>query len=208
MKQLKLNLSRPHQKYYVGKTMVEGVTTILGVINKPQLMHWAWKMGMDGKDYKKESGRAATIGTIAHFMCECFIRGYSPDLSDCVASDVRVAAGCCKKFIQFWKREGFRLSRSEAQLVSSKFMYGGTLDITTKCGALIDIKTSKGIYEEYWYQVAAYKLLATENKIKISRHIIIRIGKDDAGFEVQERPTLDREWLVFDAARRLKAAMK
>ena len=59
------------------------VTTILGELgwNKRSLMHWAWKMGCEGEDYRKVSAEAADIGTCAHDMIHCHLTGKEFDAS-------------------------------------------------------------------------------------------------------------------------------
>jgi hypothetical protein len=74
--------------------------------------------------------------------------------------------------------------------LSLKHGYCGTCDFTAKQGdklILGDIKTSSGIWNEYWYQCAAYKLALEEEytQFKIDHTAIIRCGKDGT-FEIKE----------------------
>jgi hypothetical protein len=53
------------------------VTTILSRFKEAGgLIHWAWQLGMEGKDYRQVRDAAADAGTIANLMVEADIRGY------------------------------------------------------------------------------------------------------------------------------------
>ncbi len=210
----KLDRKKPHQKYFVGKVQVPGVTTVLSVIGKPFLVPWAWKMGMQGKDYKELTGEAASIGSIAHFLCECFVTGHKANLEDYHNDEIDIAKSCTAKFIKFWRAGGYTLVSSEKQLVSKSLRFGGTLDLVArdknKKLLLIDLKTSKAIYEDYWHQVSAYKKLHEENKLGIINKVVIcRIPKDASDFETEERTLaqLENHWGVFKAALNLHQAL-
>lgn len=205
---MKLSRTRAHQIYTTTTgRMVPGVTTILNCLDDGSsgaLIHWAWKMGMEQKDYRKVRDQAADVGTIAHFMIENYLNKTKRiDLSEYSQRDIDLAKECADKFKEFWVREKFKLFKAELQLVSDDHLYGGTLDILVRSPkglALIDLKTSKGIYDKYWYQLSAYKQLALENlnpNLKVTRCMIVRIGKEDGSFEVQEKLDLSRHWNVF-----------
>jgi hypothetical protein len=70
MNKVKLVRNAPHQKYFLSDgTQVPGGSTICKIGDDPSaLIHWAWKLGSEGKDYRKERDKAADIGTIAHFL--------------------------------------------------------------------------------------------------------------------------------------------
>jgi hypothetical protein len=77
------------------------------------LIHWAWALGKDGKDYRAERDKAADIGTLAHFMCEAFLNGFVCDLSDYSEEDRNRALVCYSKFVDWWEAEGLEVSRYE-----------------------------------------------------------------------------------------------
>lgn len=211
---VKYHKTRAHTLYKLTNgQLVPGATTILKVLDKPALIHWAWSLGIKGEDYRKVRDQAADIGTLAHWMAECHIKGLEPDLSDFSKNDIDKAENSFLKFLEWWDKGGFtavalqdqsgEVTRGEVALVSEAYKYGGTIDLPAKDrhgeDCLIDFKTSKGIYDEYWFQVAAYENLLLENTIfNPRRKIIVRIGKKEAGdFDVQEKSDLRREWEVF-----------
>ena len=56
---------------------VPGVTTVIGGNlgwNKGALMYWAWNEGVNGRNFRDTSQKAADIGTIAHAMVEAELK--------------------------------------------------------------------------------------------------------------------------------------
>ncbi len=207
MEKIKLEKTKVHQKYLLANGReVPGTTTALGVMNKPALLAWAWKLGTQNIDYRKVRDMAADTGTLAHFLCECHLKEQEPDTSDFSPNDLAKAENAYIKFLSWWDGNGFELVASEAQLVSAKLEYGGTLDIVAKDKEgilhLCDIKTSKAVYDEYFFQCAAYRELWNENKPDqqiTGATYIVRIGKecDPDDFETPSRQNLDNEFQVF-----------
>src|SRR3990172_5098664 len=53
---------------------VPGVTTVLGRFKEAGgLIHWAWQLGKEGKDYREVRDKAADAGTLAHSAVEAWI---------------------------------------------------------------------------------------------------------------------------------------
>ena len=63
-------------------TRVPSVTTYLGVLAKPALIHWAWELGVQGLDYRKVRDQAGDVGTLVHYLILCQLQGQEPDLSE------------------------------------------------------------------------------------------------------------------------------
>ena len=65
----------PHTKYVNSNGQeVPSVTQILGVINKPALINWANKMGLQGIKTSEVLRNTADIGTLAHEIIEKWIK--------------------------------------------------------------------------------------------------------------------------------------
>lgn len=188
-----MDLTRGHQIYRnaAGKR-VPGVTTILGIVAKPQLIKWANNLGLEGIDSDKVRDNAATIGSIAHGMCEAYIRGMEFDTSNLNPADVDKAETAFIKFCSWWDENGFTMVHSELQMVSEEWQVGGTADIIAYDRdfkvCLIDLKTNKKIYPEALVQTSAYAQMYTEtHEVMVNRRIVCRIGKEDEGdFEHRE----------------------
>jgi len=193
-----------HQQYKLNDgTIVPGVTTVLNLLAKPALIYWAWDLGRQGIDFRKARDKAGDIGTIAHEMIETDIKGGKFDPSEYAPNLVEKAENAYLAWLQW--QDNFELTTlgSEIQLVSEKYKFGGTLDwiVKNKDGQiwLIDFKSSKDIYDEMHYQIAAYEQLWNENHPDqtISQCHILRLGKENGTFSHQKFNDLAKEWSIF-----------
>lgn len=181
---------------------VPGVTTVLGILNKPALIHWAWDLGCKGIDYKVFRDDKADIGTLAHEMILCHLKKEELDTSYYTQNQIDLAETCFLKYLDWEKDEIIEPILLEKPLVSEKYQYGGTIDnfcFLNGKKTLIDYKTSKGIYDENLLQVAAYKRLICETqKTEVRNVIILRIGRDEQeGFEVRKIDSLTKHFEIF-----------
>ena len=180
---------------------VPGVTTVLGVLAKPALIHWAWKLGIEGQDYRKYRDKMADIGTLAHYLIMCHLTGETPDLSEYSKADIDKAENCILSYFEWERSHKPEPIIIEKPLVSIKYQFGGTPDLVARINGttcLVDFKTSKAVYEEMIYQLAAYSQLVSENGHKTQKAILLRIGRDeDEGFEEREIIDLSNEWEIF-----------
>ena len=212
---VKLILDEPHQKYFLKcGTEVDGTTRALKYIPKEALMGWAYKLGKQGKDMRLESGNAAKIGTIAHFLCQCDLMGWEPDLSECDGILVRSAQTAFKAYREWWAQAGLRPIAVEKQLVSHCYRFGGTIDLIAVDKheelTLVDFKTSSGLWPEYSYQVAAYAELWQENyrRLPIQHLLLVRIDKETGEYETKQISEWKRYWEVYVALLRLAKRVK
>jgi hypothetical protein len=183
-----------------GKRVV-GVTTILGVLAKPALIHWAWDLGCKGVDYRKFRDDKADIGTLAHYLIMQHLKNEPIDTSDYSSKQIDQAENCILSFYEWEKAYKIEPVLIEQPLISERHKYGGTCDLLAKVGNetwLIDFKTGKAIYEEMAIQLSAYRQLVIENNYDVSNARIVRIGRDeDEGFEVKIINNLDKQFELF-----------
>ena len=100
--------TKANQKYkMLSGEIVPSVTTVLGILAKPALIHWAWDCGMKGEDYRKVRDTAADIGTLAQFLILCHLKGEKPDLSEYSPADVDKAETCLIKYWDWEKANPF-----------------------------------------------------------------------------------------------------
>lgn len=205
---VRLEKTRAHQKYPLKDgTEVPGASTIAKIGEDSNgLIHWAWKLGTEGKDYRKVRDQAADIGTVAHFMIECFLHNHEPDLSEFSPADVEKATMAFNNFRKWWDEEGLTVIEPEVQLVSEEWLFGGTIDAPSRDRdgkiVLLDWKTSKAIVGAHKIQLAGYEQLWNENrpKMKVQRRAIVRIGKESPDdFEVAWIFSAEPFWEVFKA---------
>ena len=218
MNTIKLDRHKEHQKYFTSDgTQVPGGSTISKLGDDPgALIHWAWKLGCEGKNYRDVSKEACDIGTLAHFYIECFLNNQVADLSDYTQEERDKALLCYHKFLDWWDEQHLEKVATEIQLVNEAYRHGGTIDLIAKKPngdhVLIDFKTSKKISDSYWRQAAGYAALWDGNQPpekKITSHAILRIGKQDEGdFEVVWKDDLSKEWNVFQKQVELYWAIK
>ena len=180
--------SRAHTRYYLEDgTLVPGATTITGLLNKPALVAWANKLGLEGIDSSKYVDKAARVGTLIHAMVEAHIINKPLDSSDYTQIEIEKANVGYFKYLDWEKQHTIEPIFNEKALVSEKHKYGGTLDFYCKLDGkytLIDFKSCKGIYDEQFCQVSGYGNLLREQKNKVEQVLILRIGRsEDEGFE-------------------------
>jgi len=195
-------VSKAHIQYKLADgTPVPGVTTVLGVLNKPYLVKWANNLGLQGIDSNKYTDAAAKIGTLAHYMVQCHLTGETPNFDDYSKSEIDQAENALISFFNWEKQHDIKPIFNEKALVSLNYIFGGTVDcyamIDGKLG-LIDFKTGKAIYPEMIIQLAAYKQLLRENGYEVDNVRIIRIGRtEDEGFDEKTVTNLDTQWELF-----------
>ena len=182
---------------------VPSVTTVLSVLNKGNaLIHWAWDLGCKGIDYRTFRDDKASIGTCVHQMILAHLKGEEVDTSDYTEKQVDLAETCFLKYLEWEKGKDIKPILLETPLVSETYQYGGTIDnlcFLDGKETLIDYKTSKGIYDENFMQVAAYEHLIFETqKIIVSDLLILRIGRDETeGFEERRLDNINRYFEIF-----------
>lgn len=189
---------------------IPGTTTVIGRFKESGgLIHWAWKLGTEGKNYREVSGDAASAGTIAHDMVECFIRKKEfvapPGTTEDVMGKASVAFGA---FLEWADTTKLETVETETRMVSEKYRYGGTLDAMLIRGKLSlgDWKTSNSLYSDYLIQLAAYKNLWEENhpdRPVLGGLHLIRFDKIHGDFTHRWFSELDEAWRSFVLMREL-----
>ncbi|MBQ7262848.1 MAG: hypothetical protein IJR14_03920 [Synergistaceae bacterium] len=204
--------AKAHTVYRLGDgTRVPGVTTVLGVINKPALVKWANGLGLQGIDSSAYVDETARIGTLAHEMIQEHLGGPAWDREEWSPTQVDLAENAVLSFFEWERQTGHRMETRhiELPLVSETLRYGGTIDwLGTIDGRmwLVDIKTSKGLYPEHVFQLAAYRRLLIENGYPVEGARLLRVGRtEDEGFDdhVVDGRKMEAAYDVFVSALRL-----
>jgi predicted RecB family nuclease len=217
-------MARPTAGYRLKDgTRVPGTTTIIGRFRESgALLHWAFEQGRSGAaSLYQERDAAADIGTMAHAMCDAYMRIGDWDLAleefHPTVEQMTKARTAFEAFRTWTAANNFEVIACEEPLVSETHRYGGTPDfLVRKNGtlAMADLKTSNAIYRDYLLQVAAYAILWNEthpdDQINGGYHIL-RLGKDEPDFEHRYFATLDDAaelFLLLRKAYDLDAALK
>lgn len=191
---------------------VPSVTTYLGILNKPALVTWAWNLGIQGVDFRKVRDQAADTGTIVHDLATSQLLGEEPDLTKYSPIELATTEIPMAKFEEWIVDKDIEPLAVEHPFVSETYRYGGTPDffgVVNGVATLLDIKTSKDIYPENFYQLAAYKQLLEENGFNVETAKVLRIGKSaDEGFEEMGAGNLDKHFEIFLACQTIYELQK
>jgi len=198
-------MARPKRGY--GKTdagmKYVGVTTPLGLWgDKGGMIHAAWKLGMEGENYREIWHGAANAGTLAHELVDAYLHDKpEPDMSMHLPEIVGKAETAYLGFLQWATLVNFKVIMTEQSLYDEVLGLAGTPDLAAIQGkrCIIDWKTSKVIYPEYWAQVSAYKYLweATYPDQPIEECYILQLNKEDGGFAYHHKPNLAPYWEFY-----------
>jgi hypothetical protein len=205
-------------------TRIPSVTTICGRWKESGgLLQWAFQQGRSGAaSLYEQRDAAADIGTMAHAMCDAWMRGSDQNAtlesfrpSQEQAAKARTAFSAFMTWVDSQKATAIA---AEEPLVSETHRFGGTPDFVLRMPdgklAMADLKSSNGIYRDYLMQVAAYGLLwnetHTDDPINGGYHVL-RVGKDEPDFEHRYFAQLDDARDLFLLLRRaydMDAALK
>jgi len=178
-----------------------GVTTFLGILNKPALVPWANNLGLQGIKVREYVDHLASIGTLAHLMVENHLKKIEGNYSEYSPDQIDRAENAVLKFYEWEKVNEFEVVHSELNLVSEEYQFGGCCDIYGILNGklvLIDLKTSKACYSEHHTQVCAYKMLLEEHNYIVDDVKILRIGRDESeGFDEYAVKNIDLHQQLF-----------
>ena len=179
--------TKAHQRYRLKPTeqfpkgeIVPGVTTIVGVLNKPALVPWANRIGLQGIDVKKYVDDKADIGTLAHALIVGELIGEKVDTSEYSQQQIDAAENACLSFYEWQNKHNLHIVDAEKSLVSEHHKFGGRFDVyglIDSVRELLDFKTGSGIYEEHYYQLGGYLILLEENGYEIDQIRILNIPR-------------------------------
>lgn len=192
-----------HPPYYLADgTIAPGVTTILNVVDKPGLPHWAWELGRQGLDYREIRDSAARVGTIAHRLIAAHLRGEAPDYQPlaCLPEEADRAEKCFQKYLAWEKENPLVPVIIETPFVSEEFKFGGTPDLLAEIDGnfvLLDFKSGNAVYDSHFCQLAAYRQLLSEQGWPVAGARVVRISPDDSEVEVAIALDLERDWRIF-----------
>tara|TARA_Y100000817_G_scaffold65790_1_gene49704 strand:+ start:67 stop:843 length:777 start_codon:yes stop_codon:yes gene_type:complete len=140
---------------------------------------------------------AAAIGTMVHQYAESKLRGENPARP--VDPQAKAAAHAFDVWLKINKVEVIEVERA---VYSRKHGYAGTCDLLAKVNGrltLIDLKTSKSVYDSHFLQLEGYaSALEEELGIEIEDRAILRLDKETADLEFHVLPdTRERDLETF-----------
>lgn len=191
--------------------MVVGVTTVINKWgDKGGMVHAAWKLGMEGQNYRELWDRKRDIGTAIHAMVPRWLASEAPDqcheYEKLHAVDQERAYRGLQSFQRWFEESKLDFLTCEQPFVSRMHKYGGTPDALLKSEAgeyvIADIKSGRYYPKETAAQLGAYRTLLRENgytESPIQRGVILRFDPDSNEFSHFERgpETIEKGWTLF-----------
>lgn len=203
---MKFEFNPKTHTYKLDGERMTGVTTVLGVINKPALVGWAARMASDyvlenlksmddlevvceqaKKAHAMKRDKAAVAGTDVHAECEEYIKEMI-EKYDGLAGLMRPGTSEQAHAFASWAfDQKIKFLSSEEQVYSVKHFTAGTYDFMCEMDGLKyvgDIKTTSGIYDRTPFaQTAAYQMMLAEMRgVEPSevadRRIIVNLKKE------------------------------
>ncbi len=156
------------------------VTTILGIINKPFLVKWANKMGLQGINVEEYNRGITGIGTLAHARIQAFLENARIDDRGYTDKEIAVSLSCFNGFMKWYEEHTVERILTEKSMISEEHKFGGTIDallVVDGTPTIVDFKTSNQISSEYFSQLAAYDILLKEFGFTPEKSAILRLPK-------------------------------
>ena len=232
-----LSYNEDKHMYYVNDQKVESVTGICSRgLPKPNLVNWLVatplnevkrlinekldnndpldRAGLERifKTAKEKTNKikedAGLVGTVVHGLIEDFLKGKDiPKQSD------PAVVNCWNLFLDWWRKQEYKVVELEKKIYSKKYNYAGTLDLVVKDKkgnlVLMDIKTSNFISFDYFLQLNAYKFAYEEETgSKVSKSFIVKLSKKDAEIEIKEIPLNKKLFNAFIGAKYVMEQMQ
>lgn len=138
----------------------------------------------------QKKSEAAQIGKQAHEFCENWINWKmgTPGFVEPVLPTDPIVYNAVSAFLGLVKEHNITFLASEKIVYSKKYGFVGTMDCKAIIDgklALVDFKTSNGIYSSFYYQTAAYLMAdAEETKDKYDTRWVFRFSKEALEDEV------------------------
>jgi len=221
-----------------GNPVFPSVTASTGIIDKSRpLIYWAVGLAKDYlmgnlqtliddtkgdkiaalieeavKQHSIKKQEAADVGTQVHDWVEKFIKAKSKKDWPEIPKDPQVFNGI-SAFLKWTEENEVKFISSEKLTYSKKYKYAGIMDaeaIIKRKLCVIDFKTSKAIYPEMRFQVAAYQAASEEESGKeySGNKQLIRFDKETGEFDPHEFAEQDKDFKAFLATLELKRRLK
>ena len=128
----------------------------------------------------KEKG--GSVGKDVHKWAEQFLQGKEPPMP----VDEQVRKGV-EAFLKWIEQAKVKVIETEKHVYSARYDYAGITDLIAEIDgrlAVVDFKTSKGLYNDYLYQVAAYEVAYREmTGSKVKDVWLVRFDKNTGEFD-------------------------
>jgi hypothetical protein len=192
------------------------VTTILQIINKPQIVYWFGREvframvvnpSLDERAALAApyatSGKAKERGTTVHSIIEAFKN--TGETIDTIPDEYRKYA---LAFYQFMKDHKVEIIEQEKTIYDEENKIAGTLDMYVKIGSklmIVDAKTGKDLYDEVKLQNSAYAhmMRASGKQVDEIAALLLETGVDGLPTGKYKFATLEEDFDAFKACKDL-----
>lgn len=197
-----------HENYYNKKgDEIPSVTTVMKLLNKPELVKWSNFMGLVcKKNIDDILDISSKVGSLTHYIIERHNKHKIINfniLNDYPLNIQKAVDKTIKGFKLFLKDYKPKSIKSEYRIKNN--IFGGTIDNVAMIKDekfIIDYKTSKQVYPSMFIQLAAYnKLLREEKQMKIDKVAILVLNKKkiEYNFYQMKVPYLEKYYEpIFD----------
>lgn len=200
-------------------------TTILEAFPKPYaLLQWMKEAGNKADEIRDAAGRR---GSVVHHLTEQYDLGHEVSLLGPNGQPQYSLEewGMLEKYIDFVTRFNPKYEAIEKTIVSKRLGFAGTIDrvgVIDGKRYIIDIKSSNGIYDTYWLQLAGYNELFIwdgdrwdDNRLDSVDGVAIlwlnaktrSLGKkgdiQGHGWQLIIKDNTDKEWELFKATKKI-----
>jgi len=143
------------------------------------------------KQHTVKKEEAGSVGDLIHAWAESFAKSQiegspMPDISEDL--DERVINGI-NAFLDWYNCHKVKFLHAEKVLYSKKHGFVGTADAVAEVDGrklLLDYKSGKGLYNEFYYQVAGYRLAYEEEYGKLDGSMILHFDKETGNFTAKD----------------------
>jgi hypothetical protein len=177
-----------------------GVTTVIGILDKPSLLNWVAKITKEGHDWQRYRDSMGDSGTVTHLRILNYLKHTEPDLSEYSSATIKLSDNSMLSFYEWLKSHKLEPIALEVPWVSDIWNYGGTPDFTGLVNdrlEILDFKTG-GLFLSVVLQLAAYRQLAHEKGHYVEYCRAISIPRtNDESFKEELYTKLDDEFKIF-----------
>lgn len=201
-----------HRRYYHNGKEIPSCTTIVKLLDKPELVSWANRMGFKRINTKALLEEKASYGTHCHSLFEYYFMGgviSAKGADDVLSADERRLIIYKFRMIElYFEKLGIEVLNME--LAMEGCLHGGTLDMIAynrqkDTLMVFDLKTSKESYQSHWIQLMGYVELVEEiYHLNVSEVGVILLSKDLRSPELVNIRTVKdcwRERYIFKSLR-------
>ncbi len=152
--------------------------------------------------HRKKKEKAGDVGSEIHDGIEKLVK-QSIEQNGGMLDNVKMKGEatpvtvCINNFIEWARENKVKFIESEKNVYSRNLWIGGILDLVVEMDGkrlIADIKTSSGIYNEHFFQMAAYDLCLEEMGEKVDGYLVINLKKTgEFDLKITENKEINRE---------------